>query len=152
MLDGGVWLTQRSGHLTPPPPPGKDTRYPLYRRLDKPQGRSGRVWEMSATPGCAPRIFQPVVSHYTDRAVPAQHILGVFENCEKLLLASSCPSVCPHGTLGLPLDGFWQNLMFKLFFFSKICRKIQVSLKSDKIDGYFTWRFHIYDNISLNSS
>jgi hypothetical protein len=34
----------------------------------------------------------------------------------------------------------------------KSIQKIQVSLKSDKNDGYFTWRpMYIYD-ISLNSS
>ena len=32
-------------------------------------------------------------------------------------------------------------------------KKIQVSLKSDKNNGYFTWRrFYIYNNISLNYS
>jgi hypothetical protein len=31
--------------------------------------------------------------------------------------------------------------------------KIEVSLKSDKKNGYFTWRpLYIYDNISLNLS
>jgi hypothetical protein len=28
------------------------------------------------------------------------------QNCEKRLLASSCPFVCPQGTTRLPLDGF----------------------------------------------
>jgi hypothetical protein len=38
-------------------------------------------------------------------------------------------------------------------FFRKCVENIQVSLKSDKNNWYFTWRrFHIYDNISLNSS
>ena len=37
-------------------------------------------------------------------------------------------------------------------FFLKFVEKIQVSLKSDKNNGYFTQRrFHIYNNISLNS-
>ena len=37
--------------------------------------------------------------------------------------------------------------------FENIIEKIQVALKSDKSDVYFTWRrFHIYTNISLNSS
>ena len=31
------------------------------------------------------------------------------------------PSVCPHGTTRLPLDGFWLNLIFGVF--SKICRE-----------------------------
>ena len=39
------------------------------------------------------------------------------------------------------------------FFFRISVEKIQISLKSNKNNGSFTWRrFHIYDNISLNSS
>ena len=37
--------------------------------------------------------------------------------------------------------------------FRKSAEKIEVSLKYDKNGGNFTWRrFHIYENISLNSS
>jgi hypothetical protein len=46
-------------------PPGK-TRYPLYRRLGGPQGRSGRVRKISPTPGFDPRTVQPVASLYTE--------------------------------------------------------------------------------------
>jgi len=46
-------------------PPGK-TRYPLYRRLDGPQGRSGHVRKISPPPGFDPRTVQPVASRYTD--------------------------------------------------------------------------------------
>ena len=64
-------------------------------------------------------------------------------NRKKLVLASLCPSVL--------LNGFLWNLIFR--FFRKPVEKIQVSLKSDNNNGYFTWRrFHIYDNMSLNSS
>ena len=49
--------------------PGK-TRYPLYRRLGGPQGRSGRVREISPPPGYAPRTVQPVASRYTVWAIP----------------------------------------------------------------------------------
>ena len=52
-------------------PPGKN-RYPLYRRLGGPQGRSGRVREISPPPGFDPRTVQPVASRYTDGAIPAQ--------------------------------------------------------------------------------
>ena len=52
-------------------PPGK-TRYPLYRRLGRPQGRSGRVRKISPLPGFDPRTVQPVASRYTDSAAPAQ--------------------------------------------------------------------------------
>ena len=47
-------------------PPGKETRYPLYRRLGGPQGRSGRVRKISPLPGFDPRTVQPVASRYTD--------------------------------------------------------------------------------------
>ena len=35
---------------------------------------------------------------------------------------SACPSVRPHGTTRLPLDGFSWNLIFA-YFFSKICQQ-----------------------------
>ena len=35
------------------------------------------------------------------------------KNCEKGLLGSSCPSVCPHGTTRHPTDGFSGNLIFE---------------------------------------
>jgi hypothetical protein len=41
-LDGGGWLTPRPSRFTS----GTETRYPLYRRLGGPQGRSGRVLNM----------------------------------------------------------------------------------------------------------
>jgi hypothetical protein len=40
---------QRLAPAASPPPPGK-TRYPLYRRLGGPQGRSGRVRKISPPP------------------------------------------------------------------------------------------------------
>ena len=51
-------------------PAGK-TQYPLYRRLDGPQSRSGWVRKISPPPGFDPRTVQPVASRYTDLAVPA---------------------------------------------------------------------------------
>jgi len=46
-------------------PSGK-TRYPLYRRLGGPQGRSGRVRKISSAPEFDPRAVKPVASRYTD--------------------------------------------------------------------------------------
>ena len=43
----GGWLAPRPGRFTP----GKETRYPLYRRLGGPQGRSGRSRKISP-PAC----------------------------------------------------------------------------------------------------
>ena len=49
-------------------PPGK-TRYPLYRRLGGPQGRSGRVRKISSPPGFDPRSVQLVASRYKGCAI-----------------------------------------------------------------------------------
>jgi len=48
-------------------PPG-NTRYPLYRRLGWPQGRSGQVRKISPLLGLDPWTVQPVASRYTDYA------------------------------------------------------------------------------------
>jgi len=42
-------------------------RLPLYRRLGGPQGRSGRVGEISPTVGFDPQNVRPVASSYTDK-------------------------------------------------------------------------------------
>ena len=60
----GEGSTSRPGRSLPP---GK-TRYPLYRRLGGPQGRSGQVRKISSPPGFDPRTVQPVDSRYTDWA------------------------------------------------------------------------------------
>jgi hypothetical protein len=44
------------------------TRYPLYSRLGRPQGRSGRVRKISLLPGIDLWTVQPVASRYTDWA------------------------------------------------------------------------------------
>ena len=46
-------------------PPGK-TRYPLYRRLGGPQGRSGWMRKISPPPGFDPQTVQPIASCYTN--------------------------------------------------------------------------------------
>jgi len=55
-LEGDEGSASRPGHSLPP---GK-TRYPLYRRLGGPQGRSGQVRKISPQPGFDPRTVQPV--------------------------------------------------------------------------------------------
>jgi hypothetical protein len=56
-------------------PPGM-TRYPLYRRLVRPQSRSGQVLKISPPPGFDPRTVQLVASRYFDYAIPAPIILA----------------------------------------------------------------------------
>ena len=62
-LEGGEWSAPRPGRTLPP---GK-TRYPLYRRLCGPQGRSGRAENLVPT-AIRSRTVQPVVIRYTDWA------------------------------------------------------------------------------------
>ena len=49
------------------------TRYPLYRRLGGPQGRSGRVRKISPPSGFDLRTVQPVASRCTGGAIPARY-------------------------------------------------------------------------------
>jgi hypothetical protein len=58
------------GHAPAALPPGK-TRYPMYRRLGGPQGRSGQVRKISLPPGFDPRTVRPVASRYTNKAITA---------------------------------------------------------------------------------
>jgi hypothetical protein len=67
-----------SGQLHVPAalPPGKNLRYPCYRRLGGPQSRAGRYGEVKnfTLPGLEPPlplVVQPVASRYTDYATPA---------------------------------------------------------------------------------
>jgi len=62
-LEGGEWSAARPDRTLPP---GK-TRYPFYRRLGGPQGRSWRSENLVPT-GIRSRTVQPVVNHYTDWA------------------------------------------------------------------------------------
>jgi len=49
------------------------TRYPLYRRPSKLQGRPGRERKISPLQGFDPRMVQLVVSRYTDYTIPAHY-------------------------------------------------------------------------------
>ena len=67
---------------------------------------------------------------------------------------SVCPFVRP--SFGVENFGFKWKCFYEIWYlciFRKSVEKIQVSLKSDKNNGYFTWRpVHIFDHISLHSS
>jgi hypothetical protein len=60
----------RPGRFTP----GEETRYPLYRSLGGPQGRSGHVRKISSPRGFDPWTVQPVASSYTDYAIQTHHL------------------------------------------------------------------------------
>jgi hypothetical protein len=46
--------------------PLRKTRYPLYRMLGGPQGKSGQVRKISFPPGFDLRTVQPVASRYIE--------------------------------------------------------------------------------------
>jgi len=51
-------------------PAAKETRYPLYRTVDRPQDWSGRVRNMLRPPRFDIRTFRAVGSRFTDYAIP----------------------------------------------------------------------------------
>ena len=94
-LEGGEGSASRPGRSLLP---GK-TRYPLYMRLDGPQGRSGQVRKISPPPGFDPRTVQPVASHYTDWATrPTRGYCAVFHNsCNVWRFILVIWAVCSYG-------------------------------------------------------
>jgi hypothetical protein len=80
-------------------------------------------------------------SHYEFRHV----ILSVYLSlCLSTYLSLRMNNSTPIGRILIKLD---------IYVFRKSVETFQVSWKSDKNNEYFTWwRFHIYINISLNSS
>ena len=72
---GGEWSAASSGRTLPP---GRN-RYPFYRRLGGPQGRSGRAANLVPT-GIRSRTVQSVVSRYTERAKSVSCKEGIIIN------------------------------------------------------------------------
>jgi len=63
-LEGSEWSAAHPGHTLPL----AKTRYPFYRRLGGPQGRSGQAGNLVAT-GIQSQTVQPIVSHYTQPTI-----------------------------------------------------------------------------------
>jgi hypothetical protein len=62
--------------------------------------------------------------------------------------------VCPRVRME-QLGSHWRDFheIWYLSIIRKFVEKIQISLKSGKNNGYFTWRpMYVYDNISLSPS
>jgi len=68
-LERGEWSAARPGRNLPP---GKN-RYPFYRRLDRPQGRSGRAENFVPT-GIQSRTVQPVAQSLYRLSYTAHHL------------------------------------------------------------------------------
>ena len=87
-LEVGEWSAARPGRTLPP---GK-TRYPLYRRLGGPQGRSGRA-ENLASPGFDPRTVQPVAQSLYRLSYPAHN-----KPVNALWISQTINTVCGYKT------------------------------------------------------
>ena len=89
-------------------------------------------------------------SVFASRPVSLTNTASVFrriQKCKKRLLVSSCPSGC--------LSAWNWNDFHEIWYFSvfrKTVDKCEVSFKSDKNNGYWTWELNSSDNISLSSS
>ena len=64
------------------------------------------------------------------------------QNFEKQLLASSCLSVCLHGTTQLQLDWFSWNLIW--VFFQNLSRKFKFHLNLTWLSGTLNWNVCIF--------
>ena len=104
-LEGGEGSASQLGRSLPP---GK-TRYPLYRRLGGPQGRSGQVRKISPPPRFDPRTVQPVASRYTDYATRPTI-------CHDLSLSSPLPASSNSLSQGLPSCRHPFGLQFSIIF------------------------------------
>ena len=74
-------------------------------------------------------LFKMCLAKFWKRLLPSSYLsIRLYE----------CPSVCPHETTRLPLEGLLLNLM--LVYFSKIYRENSSFIKIWQNNGYFTWR------------
>ena len=90
--------------------PGKQTRYPLYRRLGVRQVRSGRGRKISPPPEFDSLIVQRAASRHSDNAVTGRKIKTIF-NSNKFIIGQFYPQMlgvrslfdCSFFFLPLPL-------------------------------------------------
>ena len=125
-LERGEWSAARPGRTLPP---GK-TRYPFYRKLGGPQGRSGRTENLVPT-GIRSRTFQPVAQSLYRLSYPAHTTMKVkggkcisififkfvirwrWEPCFKL------QAFCPRGKGQQQPVGGWMDSSFSVNLLEK---------------------------------
>jgi hypothetical protein len=71
-LEAGGWSIPLPGRFTP----GKETRYPFYKRLGGHQSRCGWVQKISHPPEFRPRTVQSVWKLYTNFAVTISNLFS----------------------------------------------------------------------------
>jgi len=128
-LEVGEWSAARSDRTLHP---GK-TRYPLYRRLGGPQGRSGRAEKLVST-GIRSRTVQPVDQSLYRLSYPVHRLMHTFLYLHTLNLWAAFPYN------GDPLTYYCNNnnndavppnkCYYMLFNFIFICRQYVVACAS----------------------
>jgi len=115
-IEGGEWSAACPGRTLPP---GK-SRYPLYRRLGGPQGRSGRSENLVPT-GIRSQTVQPVAQSLYRLSYPA-HICICAGGAT--LYYSTKPPAGGHNCIlaSFPLKWWWLQLR-RLYLSEKVHRK-----------------------------
>jgi hypothetical protein len=78
---------------------------------------------------------------------------SIFRKATASFFVSVRPSILLSECNYFDFWGFFFLSLFSFLFFQKSVENIQVSLKSDKNNGHYTWRpVYIFDHVSLSSS
>ena len=143
-LEGGEGSASRPGRTLPP---GK-TRYPLYRRLGGPQGRSGLVRKISTPPGLDPRTVQSVGSSYTNFASRPTTVISPF-------FKSANPrihfTVTPVSAMNECLELMPNKLTYKLHKIMSSLKMVK-KLRSKHVEAIFIQQKHSAKIFVLNIS
>ena len=127
--------TYTNPHITKPKPTHTHTlhktRYPLYRRLCWPQGRSGQLRKISPPPRFDPRTFEPVANRYTDYAIrpticllPEKHSRNISRYVCNLLQYFRIV-VYSAISLGILNDLLWNSLGYAEPFWENTDKKVK---------------------------
>ena len=124
----------------PLPPPGK-TQYQLYRRVGKPQDRSGRLRKMSPPPGFDPRTSQLVASRYIDYAIHLKTKIN--RNCLQRLTSNRAVNTILFGYKNHSVHAVWGNIAVysesRTEHINTLCGQ-NVDILSVKPNGTSEWR------------
>ena len=163
-LEWGEWSASRPGRTLPP----GNTRYPLYRRLDGPQGRSGRA-EHLAPPGFDPRTVQPLVSRYADWATRPtinkyiQEIVSrakiwsvpmIWENWYSVWTAISCNYIFPGTKAEIKYICQWKGISAVMFVYIGMFKKAREVhwIYPCWVRAVISGRRYIYSNFTAGST
>ena len=138
--------------------PQRMTRYPLYRRLGRPQGLSGGEGALFFSTGFDPRTVQSVASRYTDWAISSVSILRNISNVISCETYCFVPGLRSLAIKVIFLDIKWQQKLKSRCSGSAILRKVgKTRPKSQKTSNstavimsslsgeiHFAWRSQSY--------